>query len=665
MKKGPDRGGKSPAAEKSIWKFKPVIFAAVAVCFVFAALSYFWNPWVFLFEALASAALLIAGLLRYNAFRSDLRAVLGDVRRSIDAADREALANFPMPALVTSKTGEVLWYNDRFRDGVLGGGDVFGAKVQEIAPKFDLSAVEKSGKTDVAAGNRRFAVYGSLSKEGLYLLYWIDDTALRNTADEYQQSRPVVAIIIIDNYDELMQNAREGEKTAITGLVEKEIMNWAGNTTGFLRRLDRDRYILVFEERHLKKIIESRFDILDSVRLIVTNDRMPATLSIGVGRGGQSFAELEEMARQALDMALGRGGDQAAVKSRTGFEFYGGTSKAVEKRTKVKTRIIASALTELIEGSDNVLIMGHRGADLDVVGSASSLYKAILSRGREAKIVINRRTCLAGELLGQLEKQGYAGAFIDEEEALPLLTRRTLLIIVDTHRQSLVESQELYRAARTVVVIDHHRKMVDFIDNAVIFYHEPFSSSTSEMVAELMQYVADSAVTSAEANALLAGITLDTRNFTVRTGVRTFEAAAYLRRKGADTASVRLLFSGSMESYERRTKIVEGAQFYKGCAIAETGPADPESMRIVAPQAADELLTITGVNASFVLYPMQDSCAISARSMGRVNVQLILESLGGGGHSTMAGVQLKGVSSAEAKERLLAAVDKYLSQNRA
>ena len=330
-----------------------------------------------------------------------------------------------------------------------------------------------------------------------------------------------------------------------------------------MRHSDRDKYLFVFEERHYKKIVETRFDILDKVRQIPVGEFMVATLSIGVGRGGATFAENEEMARQALDMALGRGGDQAAVRSSSGYEFYGGVSKMVEKRTKVKTRIIAAALSELIDGSDNVLIMGHKATDLDFVGAAAGLYKAALSRGCNARIVLSQRDSLAKRLIEQLEGDGYKEAFVEPDESLFLVTPKTLLIVADTHRKSYVEYPELYNVAKTIVVIDHHRKMVDFIDNAVIFYHEPYASSTSEMVTELMQYIADKSVSVTEASALLAGITLDTRNFSVRTGVRTFEAAAYLRRKGADTARVKQLFSGSMEEYKARAKLVASAKIYQ------------------------------------------------------------------------------------------------------
>lgn len=650
---------------KGTWKFRPVILLTLSLNFLFVIVSLFWDYRVAALEFAAAAVVLTAVLLRYRSLQHDLYSMLRKTYEQLNTADREALMNFPLPAVVTSSTGEIVWYNDRFRNTVLASGDAFGAKITDLTPSLQFKTFETpGGKAEVAARGHRYTVYGNRTKEGLYLFYWIDDTELKNIAEEYQLSRPAVALIMIDNYDELMQNAREGEKSVIIGLVEKEIAAWVGNTTGFLRRLDRDKFLLVFEERHLRRVIQTRFDILDSVRLIVTNDRMPATLSIGVGRGAQTFSELEDMARQALDMALGRGGDQAAVRSRSGFEFYGGTSKAVEKRTKVKTRIIASALAELVEGSDNVLIMGHRGADLDVVGASASIYKAVVSRGRDARIVINRRTCLAGAMLQQLESHGYENAFVAPEESLALLTRRTLLIVVDTHRKSLLEFPELYKTAKTVVVIDHHRKMVDFIDNAVIFYHEPFSSSASEMVAEIMQYIADQAVTTAEANAMLAGITLDTRNFTVRTGVRTFEAAAYLRRKGADTASVRLLFAGTMKNYEKRAALVESAEIYKNCAVVISDDPDIENMRVVAPQAADELLSIEGVNASFVAYPSPEGVAISGRSMGRVNVQLIMEELGGGGHQAMAGAQLKDTTPAGAKKLILDAVDKYFEENK-
>jgi c-di-AMP phosphodiesterase-like protein len=650
---------------KYFWKFRPVVIAMSCVLVALALLSLLWNVKIFICEMSAVLLVLVIAFIRFKQLQIDVHSLIKRMSHTLSPSDKEALSIFPLPVVIAKRNNEILWYNGKFRESVLSKKDVIGLSIKDIAPSLDLTAFENtSGKTNITAFNRKYSVYGSVDRDGLYILYWIDDTELKNTAQEYQESRPCVCVILIDNYDDLLQNAKEGEKSVIIGAVEKVIMEWVSKTTGFLRRSDRDKYFFVIEERHLRKIIENRFDILDNVREIVSGDRMPATLSIGVGRGGSSFAECEEMSRQALDMALGRGGDQAAIKSRGGFEFYGGTLKAVEKRTKVKTRIIASALAELIEGSDNVLIMGHKNSDLDVVGASAALYKAIGSRGKEAKIVLNRKSSLAQVLISKLETQGYQQAFIEPEDAGSFILRKTLLIVIDTHRPNMVEYPDLLKIIKTIVVIDHHRKMVDFIDNAVIFHHEPFASSTCEMVSELIQYVADNVVTSVEANAMLAGITLDTRNFTVRTGVRTFEAAAYLRRKGADTATVRLFFSGSIEGFNKRSKIVTDAETYRGCAISIYKGEYDENMRIIAPQAADELLTINGISASFVIFSTTESISISARSMGKLNVQLVMEQLGGGGHQTMAGAQLSDMTLEQVRQKTIEAIDKYFDDNR-
>lgn len=653
--------------KKRIWQLTPAIILAVGVPPAISLISLWWDYKVALGELCASVVVIAAVYLGLRGVRHDMRSLVAKTASELNANDRQALMGFPLPLSLVGESGEIVLYNEAFRKQVLGGVDQFGADLKSIVKNLSPTAFEKPGTAvDVVTRRRRFTVYGNLLQRGLYTLYWVENTELKNIADEFRESRPVIALVMIDNYDELMQNAREGEKVSIVSQIEKELVRWVSGTTGFLRHADRDKYLFIFEERHLRKIVESRFDVLDAVRKIVAGEHMPATLSIGVGRGGKTYAQTEEMARQALDMALGRGGDQAAVKTTNGFEFYGGLSKAVEKRTKVKTRIIASALAELIDGSDNVLIMGHRNGDLDSLGAAIALRKACISRGRDARIVVDLKTCLAADFARQLQQQeeGYADAFISPEECLMLVIRKTLLIVADTHRKGFVESPELYRVARTVVVIDHHRKMVDFIDNAVIFYHETYASSSSEMVAELVQYIADGAMTSVEASAMLAGMTLDTRNFSVRTGVRTFEAAGYLRRKGADTARVKKLFAGSMNDYRKRTALVASAQVERGCAVAVyQGEPDPD-IKLIVPQAADDLLTIQGVQASFVLYADGNGTGMSARSMGAVNVQLVMETLGGGGHLTMAGAQLPDVPLDEAQTRLHQAIDRYFESNK-
>lgn len=662
--------------KKSLWGLKPILTLGACVLIAVCVVSAFWDYRIAAAEFVAAAVIIILFLIKSRTFEKDIKQLMTEVSHSLGPTDVYALETFPLPVAIVSDKFEIVWYNGNFRASVLAGNDCYGAALKTVVHGFTRETLPKLATgidvTSVPAANisgtaplqpKKFTVYGSQRQDGSYQLYFVNNTELKNTVSEYYNSRPIVAIIMIDNYDELMQNAKEGEKTEVVGMIEKLLTAWVSQTTGFLRHSDRDKYLFVFEERHYKKLVEARFDILEKVRQITVGGYMTASLSIGIGRGGETFAENEDMARQALDMALGRGGDQVAVRSKSGFEFYGGTSKVVEKRTKVKTRIIASALAELIDGSDTVLIMGHKGTDLDFVGSAAALYKAVTAKGRNARIVLSEKTSLAKNLIAKLKDDGLEEAFIEPEESLFLVTPKTLLIIADTHRKSYIEYPELYNVAKTIVVIDHHRKMVDFIDNAVIFYNEPYASSTSEMVTELVQYIAEKSISASIASALLAGITLDSRNFSVRTGVRTFEAAAYLRRKGADSTRVKELFSGSMENYKSRTRLVQSANIYKSCAIVVCDKENYNDLAIVAPQAADELLSISGVAASFVIYPNDGGISVSARSMGRVNVQLIMEKMGGGGHLTMAGAQLSGVTIREAEGKLKEAIDSYFEEN--
>ena len=410
----------------------------------------------------------------------------------------------------------------------------------------------------------------------------------------------------------------------------------------------------------MRKMISDKFEILDRVRSISSEGKMQATLSIGIGRGGSGLDDSYNMAKQALDMCLGRGGDQAAVKTANGFDFYGGVSKGVEKRTKVKARIVASALSELIDGCDNVVLMGHRFADLDAIGSCVALATAVRKMGKMSYIAVDEKFNLSKPLIDLLKQRGFDDYFYNPSEVLSVLTKKTLLIVTDTHIKTMLESSEIYDACKAVVVIDHHRKMVGHIDNAVIFYHEQYASSASEMVSELVQYMnKGNTIEQNEAESLLAGIMLDTKNFVMKTGVRTFEAAAYLRKKGADTVQVKKLFADSMESYQRKSQLVSSAKLFQKCAIAVCENADFEDVRIVAAQAADELLSIKNVDASFVMYETKDEVSISGRSMGAVNVQLILEKIGGGGHLTMAGAQIKDVTISQAKEMLFDSINEY------
>lgn len=654
--------------KSKVWLFKPIVYVLLAACALQTlSAAFLRGHWLLYADIGITVAAAVFVLLQLQKVKKDIKLFLVDMGRTLTQSQRDALTEFPIPVLLTNKKGEIIWYNELFRTRALEEADIYGENIGDIIPNIDMENLAGQEGYDIEFRNKQFSVYTVRSQDtatSLCVFYFIDDTRLKRTAFEYEESRPSVGIIMVDNTEEMLQAAREDERAQLVGKIEYMLVQYTAAAGGMMCKLERDKYLVVLQERGLRTLVENRFDILDKVReIVVGENQMAATLSIGVGRGAADLRESEQMARQALEMALGRGGDQAAMRTANGYEFFGGISKGVEKRTKVKTRIVASALMELINTSENVLIMGHSFADLDCMGSAVGIYKGVRMMNKPASIVLRRDHNLALPLYERLAANGYADAFLDPAMAMGLITKKTLLIIVDTHIQHILESEDVYKACKNVVVIDHHRKMVGHIDRSVIFYHEPYASSASEMVTELLQYFgAERTIGKLEAEALLAGIMLDTRNFVLRTGVRTFEAAAYLRKLGADTVEVRQLFSSSMESYQRKTQLVASAEVYRGCAVAMCANCG-EDIKLVAPQAADELLGISGVRASFVFYEYEGGCSFSARSMGGMNVQLVMEKLGGGGHQTMAGAQLENTTLEEARQRLLAAVDVYYTEN--
>lgn len=641
----------------------------ILALFGFGLTGFLWFVDRKLFWAALPLTLILCVLIlwQFYGMQNWYKHVIQNVVDRLDTSQRQFLHNFPMPIIVTTAEREIVWYSESFRSRILTSGEIYGAPLDSITGEKLSDLCSADGRM-VHCFGRYFQIFGIESDQHgslMYTLYFFDITELQTAADLYHMTRPSVMLVMLDNYSEVMQQAKESEKSKILSDIDTTLENFiSAMTTSFIKRFDGDKFLVVVEEQHLSKIIQTRFGILDEIRSIHTAGNLPVTLSIGVGRGEETLAQSEAAARQALDMALGRGGDQAAVKNKTAFEFYGGVSKGVEKRTKVKTRIVANALSELVDSADHVLLMGHKFGDLDCVGASIGLAYAIRSMGKQAEVVIDRDKNLANILLEMVSKEGSSNLFVDPDEALFGITEDTLLIICDTHTSNLVESLDVYERCKRVVVIDHHRKMVNHIDNAVIFYHEPYASSASEMVTELIQYMGDNCrINAVVAQALLSGIMLDTRNFVLKTGVRTFEAAAYLRRIGADTIAVRKLFANTMDSYQRRSRIVSAAQIYKSCAVAESDFSS-DDMRIVASQAADELLGIDGVDGSFVLYEYEGGVNISARSMGAINVQVIMEQLGGGGHQTMAAAQLRDVEMEKAKQLLLEAIDEYFKNNK-
>ena len=647
--------------------YRPVIYGTLIISgLAVGSLYFFADLRVFAIFGAAWFAAVVWALLYCARIGRDTEKQLSALRESLFGAQRDSVAEFPMATMILRETGEVLWQNDYCRQHVLDGADAFGRQITDLVPQVDLAGEMGPDGQNVMVGDRMFTLYylrTDRQAEPVYVLYFFDDHDLKIYAKEYFDSRPWVMLMVIDNFSELFLDAKENERSKTMGEIEHIIETFAEENHGLLKKLEKDRYIAVIEDRYMRQVEASRFQLLDQIRSITAGDRISATMSIGVGSKEGSLHESEALARQALDMALGRGGDQAAVKLRDGYEFFGGVSKGVEKRNKVRTRIVANAITEIIQTSQNILVMGHRFADLDCVRAAVGLCAGLRNMGRTAHIVLDQERSLAQSLVDRVKAEGLGDLFLSPEAALETLGQDTLLFVVDTHVKTLLESPTVYAGCRNVVVIDHHRKMVDHIDNAIIFFHEPYASSACEMVAELDQYLGEKQkISTVEAEAMLSGIMLDTKNFTLRTGVRTFEAAAYLRRMGADTVEVRKLFASTIDAYRSKAQLVASAQEYRGCAIACTEREVPD-IRIIASQAADELLNISGVDASFLLFTSGTGVNISARSMGEVNVQVIMESLGGGGHLTMAAAQLPDITMEETKLRLREAIDNYFEAN--
>lgn len=602
------------------------------------------------------AAILLMELI--IAEKNSLR-FIARLNESVGTAENEVLYYFDTPSVIVDENFRVLWCNQAFSTQIIPEYEAFGTELYKIAD-IDMKALMINGEVTVSYNERSYKVSTVITQRGeqkLIFLTFTDITEFAELFSKYKRTRPSVLLLMIDNYEDVLQNFKESEKAQVAAEIETMLEKFMSQTTGVLRKLGNDKFIAVMEEQHLNKIIQSKFEILDQARDISVGEKSSnITLSIGVGRGASTLEESESFAKQALDMCLGRGGDQAAVKTENGFRFFGGVAKGVEKKSRAKSRIISNAIQELVHNSDNVYIMGHRFADLDAVGSGAGLAGAIRQAGGEAYYVVDPHQNLASELVEKLRSE-VIDLLLTPEQAIESFTENSLLIIVDTHNAQLVESRELYEMAHHKVVIDHHRKSVDFIDDAVIFYHEPYSSSASEMVTEVIQYFKNvNVLPQVYAEALLAGIMLDTKNFVMKTGVRTFEAAAYLRKNGADTVSVKGLFSSSFEAYKRKSKLIASAEIFDRCAVA-AAENETDDIRIVAPQAADELLGIKGVDASFVIYKTGDVVNISARSLGVMNVQIIMERLGGGGHQTMAAAQLKNVSEQTAKEMLIGAIN--------
>ena len=648
-------------------------YFAVMLLFAVAAIPVNWQL------ALAEGTLTV---LLYFYFRQSnqkrrqgVLQYIDSVTGRVDTARKSPLINSPLPTLVfRPDTGEIIWSNESFLQLAGVREHLFEMRLSEAVPDFQVQWL-LSGKQEsperVELNNHRFRVYGSLvrsrNRTGVQSLvattYWVETTEADHLREVYEASRPVAAILMLDNYEDLMKACEDTQRSAVLAQIDEKLQTWANAGQGILLKTDRNHYLFLFEEQYFQHFVDEKFSILDTVRAIRVAENIHPTLSIGIGKDSPSIPELYKNAKLSLEMALSRGGDQAVVRNQVDFAFYGGRTKATEKRTKVKSRVMANAFRELIADAGEVYIMGHSFADMDAVGAAAGICCAARKRGKQARIVIDREHTAAETLIARLDAlPEYSGVFLTPAEAFLQMRADTLLVVVDTNRPDMVENPQLLESCNRVAVIDHHRRAATYIENAAFNFHEPYASSASELVTELLQYLVEPTdLLREEAGALLAGIVLDTKHFTQRTGGRTFEAAAFLRRSGADTAEVQRLFQGDLKDMVTKYDIIRRAEMYRS-NIAVSVVEEPGVDRVAAAQAADDLLTLKGVQASFVIYAAEGAVLMSARSLGEINVQVILEALGGGGNSTTAGARIEDTDPESVRQQLIGVLDAYFEK---
>lgn len=652
--------------------FQPSFQLYFVCLIVFALLSAFFSLPLAGLELVIVACLGIYNRENNRRRRREITKYLESVTGTVDTATKDTMTNAPLPMIIfRPESDDIIWTNDRFLQLTGEREHLFDAKLSSLIPDFDtrwLMEGKSEYPSEVAFAGRRFLVFGHLVRTGgrsggfLATTYWVDVTEFCLIRDEFAATRPVAAVLLLDNYDELMKNLTENERSAMMSELDSRLDAWVANTGGLLRRYQRERYLFIFDEKHLAQFVEKKFDILDAVHQVRNPSGINASLSIGLGKDGDSYSELFQFANLSIDMALSRGGDQAVIRNKFTFEFYGGRSKETEKRTKVKSRVMANALSSLISDSSQVFIMGHKVSDYDSLGASAGIVALCRKNGVPAHIIKDSASSPAQELIDRLSLlMEYQDCFLSSQEALIIADSRSLAVVVDTNRPEQVQAEELLQSCNRVAVIDHHRRAATYIEGAALNYHEPYASSASELVTELLQYIVEpNQLLRAEAEALLAGIVLDTKNFTMRTGGRTFEAAAFLRRSGADTAEVKKLYQNDLAGTVAKYAIIQNAKLYREhIAVAIT---DEPVGRVIAAQAADELLNIIGIDTSFVISKEGDRILLSARSMGDTNVQVILEQLGGGGNAAAAGGQVSGKSVEEVALELSQAIDRYLDQ---
>ena len=621
-------------------------------------------------------ALLFYSLVTQSKKKNEIVNHIESITTDVNSATKNNLINSPIPLVLVETDGHIIWrsrtFTEEFQNTDMN--NYLNPIVKEIKLDLEKNDNIKEVTKQITIGNKIYKIRVGIAKtkkrdkrkqtEYILTLYFIDDTKYNDLFDTYNNSKTCIGIAMIDNYEEIAQTALPEEKIELFAKIEKEILDWAKETGGLIIKTERDSFVYIFEQQYLTEIEKSKFSILDKVKALNLEYKVQVTLSIAVSNEGKTNYEKYKSALTVMDIALGRGGDQAIVKRDGKFKFYGGNTLELEKRTKVKARSTAHTMTRIINESDNVIVMGHKNIDIDALGSAIGVYRLATLLGKKCYIATELSKSVEKFADKLRENQEYEDVIKTEDEIIPLIEKNTLLVVVDTHKTNYVEFTNLLSKIEKKIIIDHHRKSTDYIENVIMAFHEVYASSTAELVTEIIQYASeDINLNLIEAEALYGGIMVDTKDFTFKTGVRTFEAAAYLRKYGVDIIKVKKWFQADLESYNIISDIVRKSEIVEeSIAISMYEGTDYANANLICAKAADELLTISDITASFVIGNLGDKICISGRSIGDVNVQVILEKLGGGGHITLAGAQLEGFTLEEAHDELVIRINEYLTE---
>ena len=620
---------------------------------------------------LVYALILLYAYWSNNKRKSELKEHIRDLTFSMDKTAKSTLINTPFPLVIIETNGNTIWKSNKFNEEFanIDINNIIENLVKEIKLELENNQANINNEIvkDVKIEEKTYKVIGKCTKskeEYILTLYFIDNTEFELIKNKYNDSKICVGIVMIDNYEEVFQRISDEDKPQLIAKIEKSIYEWGNLFEALVIKSERDTYVICLEQKNLEELKESKFKVLDTIKEIETSDKAPITLSIAIANEGDSNYEKYKLAQASIDIALGRGGDQAVIRENGKYVFFGGRAQELEKRTKVKARMISHALEELILESKDVMIMGHANGDIDSMGASMGIYRLAKTLEKDVYIVNNSYGISLENFIDTAKQdKEYEKIIINKQEAMSKISEETLLVIVDTHKRTYVEVPELLTKTKKIVIIDHHRKSPDFIDEAILSFHEVYASSASELVTEILEY-SDKTVELAqiEAEALYAGIMMDTKNFTFKTGVRTFEAAAYLRKCGVDIIKVKKWFQSDLKTYNKISRIVERAEVVNESIAISINDEEDKDANIICAKAADELLTISDITASFVIGKIGDKVYISGRSIGDINVQVILEKLGGGGHITLAGAQVEGMTEEEVKQELINRINEYFSE---